>query len=634
MIYYWKCVSGIFMQGVSKFLATGSIIILRRRMAMKKINVVITSGGTEESIDSVRKIGNMSSGRLGARICDEFFNQAGNKLGKVFYICSKNAVLPRHHNQIEVIKVSTVQSLQKAVEDVLTKQKIHYFVHSMAVSDFTVASVSTSSEMSEDIAKALSIVMKNGILSEDQIKNTVFNTLESNKPANKDKKISSRESDLLLRLVQTPKIISLIKQLQPETFLIGFKLLNRVSRSDLFESGFQLLRTNRCNLVFANDLADIRSGMHTGLLIFPEKDHIMLRGKEVVARDLVSAALKRGETRYIRSICACEEPRTPISSDVYLAFQSIGEKLFEEGYLPVVESGTYGNMSVRDGKSKFVITGRNVDKGKITKDMLVRILTVNQSDEEKHYADILYEGNVKPSIDAAIHAAIYNTAGCKAIMHIHTDKILYGIPIATNYACGTEDECNAIIDAFQRGGQGTHTIQIYKHGLITIGENLEECLEKLQILFENAVSINKIQTDGEKVMFNEWLKHLDEVNVIESPLPIRDLEHFYVIIQEGKRKGVLFIHENGQDALTFIIYLLPEYRSDGKGVGAKTIDIVTELGKLKGKSNLVIQTIEECGVVEYYTKKHGFKITDRDEKIYKELRFLLCCVNKIFKKIS
>ena len=52
----------------------------------KKINVVITSGGTSEPIDNVRKITNSSSGKLGCTIAEEILKL--DNLDKIYYICS------------------------------------------------------------------------------------------------------------------------------------------------------------------------------------------------------------------------------------------------------------------------------------------------------------------------------------------------------------------------------------------------------------------------------------------------------------------------------------------------------------------------------------------------------------------
>lgn len=588
---------------------------------MGKINILITSGGTVEPIDSVRKITNMSTGKLGAMICDEFIRQVPeHRLGTVYYVCSRNAVRPKEHTSIRIVEIESVQSLLDAIKQIMSAAKIDYFVHAAAVSDFTVSGVTTRESMTKEISNAVLAALARGEISEEQLKEIINQTIDSNCIVDRQKKISSKQSGLMIQLVQTPKIISQIKQLQPETFLIGFKLLNNVEKSELFDVAFKLLRDNRCNLVLANDLADIRRGNHVGLIVYPEKNYTLVHEKEEIACKLVEIALKRGQTRYPKSVCLKETPYIP--DETYSLFNSIGIKLLESGCLPQVESGTYGNMSVRT-KDQFIITGRNVNKGNLTPGTLVKVLSVEDISSPDIYSNVFYEGAVKPSIDTTIHAKLYKLFGCKAILHVHTDKIFSGLPIAYNYACGTEKECNAIVNAFRMDIRRTHTVQIFKHGLITLGESLEECWEKLQDIFSKSVSIHEIRSKEDDEVFNKWLEHVDEVTGIETDLPYRQREYFYVISHEGMRKGILFLKERDDTSITFIIYLIPQYHNSGSGIGKQVLDIVTNYCIMAGKERMVLETNDDCGVIDYYTRKHGFLIKARKGKMTELEKFFL-----------
>lgn len=105
------------------------------------MNIVITAGGTNEYIDSVRKITNSGTGKLGSLIANKLSN--GNT---IFYICSKRAVKPviLPGMDIRTIEISTTMDLKEAVEDILKNYQIDWFIHSMAVSDYIVDYVSTS----------------------------------------------------------------------------------------------------------------------------------------------------------------------------------------------------------------------------------------------------------------------------------------------------------------------------------------------------------------------------------------------------------------------------------------------------------------------------------------------------------
>ena len=103
----------------------------------------------------------------------------------------------------------------------------------------------------------------------------------------KDTKISSYENNLVLVLKPTPKIISLIKKESPLTYLVGFKLLDGVSKKELIEVAKRLRDKNKCDLVVANDLEDIRNKEHKAYIIDKEDKVVEASDKEDIAKKLV-----------------------------------------------------------------------------------------------------------------------------------------------------------------------------------------------------------------------------------------------------------------------------------------------------------------------------------------------------------
>ena len=230
---------------------------------MKRI--VITAGGTSERIDNVRKITNSSSGKLGLAIANHLLEQEDVE---IYYVCSKTSVRPLD-DRVKVIEIEGTVDLKETVENLLINNKIDYFIHSMAVSDYTTDYVTTIERIKESIRL-------NGI---DEGFNNV-SVLNGTK-------ISSYEDNLVIVLKPTPKIISLIKNLSPETYLVGFKLLDGVSKEELINVATRLRDKNRCDLVVANDLATIRKGDHTAYIIDRKDDVEEAHGKDDIAKKLV-----------------------------------------------------------------------------------------------------------------------------------------------------------------------------------------------------------------------------------------------------------------------------------------------------------------------------------------------------------
>lgn len=225
---------------------------------MKKY--VITSGGISEKIDNVRKITNSSSGKLGMTIANHLLESKSDIT--IYYVCSKNALRPSN-TRVKIIEVAGTLDLKDKVESLLRNEKIDYFIHTMAVADYMVDYVTTV----------------------DKMKKSFLNN--SDMEVIKDTKISSYENNLVLVLKPTPKIISLIKKESPLTYLVGFKLLDGVSKKELIDVATRLRDKNRCDLVVANDLEDIRNKEHKAYIIDKEDKIVEASDKEDIAKKLV-----------------------------------------------------------------------------------------------------------------------------------------------------------------------------------------------------------------------------------------------------------------------------------------------------------------------------------------------------------
>lgn len=225
---------------------------------MKKY--VITSGGISEKIDNVRKITNSSSGKLGMTIANHLLESKSDIT--IYYVCSKNALRP-NNTRVKIIEVAGTLDLKDKVESLLKNEKIDYFIHTMAVADYMVDYVTTV----------------------DKMKKSFLNN--SDMEVIKDTKISSYENNLVLVLKPTPKIISLIKKESPLTYLVGFKLLDGVSKKELIDVATRLRDKNRCDLVVANDLEDIRNKEHKAYIIDKEDKVVEASDKEDIAKKLV-----------------------------------------------------------------------------------------------------------------------------------------------------------------------------------------------------------------------------------------------------------------------------------------------------------------------------------------------------------
>ena len=213
-------------------------------MPLRNKKLLITSGPTRAPLDAVRYITNKATGRLGAFIAEEAIARGAH----VTFVYGRPSQLPvvrgHPHDHLTLIGVETIDDLISVFRSEIPKG-YDAVIHPMAVLDFQ-----------PDVVRS--------------------------------EKTASGVEELVVRLVPTPKVIGLVKDLAPDTFLVGFKLEVGKSRGELREIAYQFLKKNRCDLVVANDLREIEEGRHTGYFITPDgRVATTVVGKDAIARAVV-----------------------------------------------------------------------------------------------------------------------------------------------------------------------------------------------------------------------------------------------------------------------------------------------------------------------------------------------------------
>ena len=166
-------------------------------------NVLVSAGSTYEAIDKVRGITNHSSGKMGVEIAKESFRRGA----EVTMLCGNMET--RVPKLFHVVEAESTGNMGEALQKLVPENDV--FVSAAAVSDFTVDSQGRD-------------------------------------------KISS-DSDLTLKLKRAPKIISSVKDINPDIFLVGFKAEYRVSDEELVESARRRMEESHADLMVANDVA-------------------------------------------------------------------------------------------------------------------------------------------------------------------------------------------------------------------------------------------------------------------------------------------------------------------------------------------------------------------------------------------
>ncbi|PKM57252.1 MAG: hypothetical protein CVU98_06985 [Firmicutes bacterium HGW-Firmicutes-3] len=231
------------------------------------MNIIITAGGTSETIDAVRKITNTSTGLLANKIYTVLVETAHTQHNPIHidYVAAKNARLPKIRSPHKLYTVTDTKSVETVLTELFESKKIDIMIHCMAVSDYYVSKIQTETQLATEL---LSLFEQRETLSQELDLDDILSTLRNSSYHQLDKcnKLVSKDS-LYLRLNETPKLIQKVKKLSPSTRLIGFKLLHNAPQEDLLQAANMMALTSRCELVIANDLSSIHGNNHEAFII-------------------------------------------------------------------------------------------------------------------------------------------------------------------------------------------------------------------------------------------------------------------------------------------------------------------------------------------------------------------------------
>lgn len=230
---------------------------------MRTKKILITAGPTNEYIDEVMKITNMSTGRLGIELTKNYLKEGA----EVTLIATRSVFRSGLYERYQLTKYSNLKSIPIETTDDMyqalereSSQEYDLVIHSSAVGDYK----PEFSFRMEDLADELSKAIIEGKVTREEILNILTNP---NCKVNDDTKISSYEPHLTVKLTLTPKLISNLRKWYPNAVLVGFKLLENVSKEYLMDIAKKLCIKNNMDYIIANDLHDLRQGEHLSFLV-------------------------------------------------------------------------------------------------------------------------------------------------------------------------------------------------------------------------------------------------------------------------------------------------------------------------------------------------------------------------------
>jgi len=210
--------------------------------------ILITAGGTRESIDTVRYIGNMSSGRTASRLADELTG-AGHQ---VTWLGAQDAITPIL--PCAMPRFYSFADLASQLQTLLAENEFDAVIHAAAVSDFSVSEVLTAAGSPLDSRAG---------------------------------KLSSG-SDLLLKLKPNPKLLDRIRtwSKNPDVSVIGFKLTDTGDLQQRNAAVKKQFEDSGVDAVVHNDLTEINGQAHPFWLHTPMQAPVACENAQALAKTI------------------------------------------------------------------------------------------------------------------------------------------------------------------------------------------------------------------------------------------------------------------------------------------------------------------------------------------------------------
>ena len=228
------------------------------------MKILITGGGTEEPIDSVRSICTISTGRTASFLAEYFLGRGHD----VTALMAHRAVVPSassdYGGTLTLLRYKTFAELRAALVTECRSGGYNAVVHAAAVSDYSPATVEI-----DDKTFAPGEILK----------------LPS-------------DGDLTIRMKRNPKLLGSLREWTGGTAtIVAFKLTSGAAWQEQEEAVGKLFRTSAPNAVVSNDLSEISGDAHPSTLHHADGRTTHCATLEELAAALESLLVTMADTR-------------------------------------------------------------------------------------------------------------------------------------------------------------------------------------------------------------------------------------------------------------------------------------------------------------------------------------------------
>lgn len=187
---------------------------------LAKVKVLVTAGGTQEPIDTVRVITNLSSGRTGVALAESLTQMGFDVTLLQAHGSAKSMQVPRRD------MFTSFASLDEKIKHYLSSEDFTHIIHAAAVSDYSVESLEVNGQR--------------------------FRPFEV-------KKVPSDSETMSIHLKRNHKIVDRLKEYSKNKNIqvVAFKLTSHASPEERKAAVDKLFKNSKADYIVHNDLTDI-----------------------------------------------------------------------------------------------------------------------------------------------------------------------------------------------------------------------------------------------------------------------------------------------------------------------------------------------------------------------------------------
>lgn len=182
-------------------------------------------------------------------------------------------------------------------------------------------------------------------------------------------RLKTSEGNKTLLLKPSDKIIGKIRKVRKDIFLVGFKTTCGASEDEQFLSGLNLLKTNSCNLVLAND-----TKTRINMIITPEQARYSVStNRDEVLSNLLFMAINRAKGVFTRSTIIKSDPVNWNDNKIHNNLRDVVNFCIKNGAYKPFNGSTVGHFAIKLNENQFLTSRRKTNFNNLNEVGLVAI---------------------------------------------------------------------------------------------------------------------------------------------------------------------------------------------------------------------------------------------------------------------